>query len=197
MSTGGTYSLANVSVTANFSDSTNAVVTNVTWSGTSVSGMTFTAPISTGSVTLTCSYSENNVTKTTSFVVTVTGAAPSRRFVKDVNGIVTDSQTGLQWLEADTRIYPTSWYYTASWTASLSVGGGGWRMPTMAELRLLSTDEGAFSGMAVWSAEIVTADDPATANDESTARVFYFGFEGVDSRYEVGRLYYPHPIAVR
>jgi len=59
----------------------------------------------------------------------------SDRFTKDSQGIITDKQTGLQWFVGPEK--GTSWEEAQSWVHSLSVGGGGWRMPTMSELRFL------------------------------------------------------------
>lgn len=51
------------------------------------------------------------------------------RFSRDQNGIISDSLTGLQWLEGPDL--PTSWEQAQAWTASLSEG---WRTPTLEEL---------------------------------------------------------------
>ncbi|MBF0548597.1 MAG: hypothetical protein HQM08_29475 [Candidatus Riflebacteria bacterium] len=66
-----TYNLGGITVTANYSDSTTAAVTTGTWSGTGVSGTTYTAPGASGNVTVTCSYSEGGVTKTADVAVTI------------------------------------------------------------------------------------------------------------------------------
>lgn len=54
------------------------------------------------------------------------------RFSRDENGIVTDTQTGLQWLEGPEQ--PTSWKQAQAWIASL---GNRWRTPTIKELSAL------------------------------------------------------------
>jgi len=69
--TGGTYNLASVAVTVTYEDLSTAIVTNASWSGTGISGLTFAAPTITGSVPLTCSYTEIGVTKTAVFTVNV------------------------------------------------------------------------------------------------------------------------------
>ena len=54
------------------------------------------------------------------------------RFLRDAGGIITDRQTGLQWLEGPDR--PTSWEQAQAWISGL---GGDWRTPTLAELSAL------------------------------------------------------------
>ena len=47
-----------------------------------------------------------------------------------------DKNTGLEWLAGPDK--PTNWYDAKKWVESLTaVAGGGWRMPTMEELRTL------------------------------------------------------------
>ncbi len=57
------------------------------------------------------------------------------RFVAYDNGIVMDNRTGLEWIAGPDR--DTTWDEARSWVQSLSVKGGGWRMPTREELRTL------------------------------------------------------------
>ncbi|MBU4232795.1 MAG: DUF1566 domain-containing protein [Proteobacteria bacterium] len=54
------------------------------------------------------------------------------RFTKADNGVITDSVTGLDWYVAPNR--DNNWHQAKAWTESLTVAGGGWRMPTVAEL---------------------------------------------------------------
>ncbi|MFZ2960768.1 MAG: hypothetical protein WA705_28155 [Candidatus Ozemobacteraceae bacterium] len=67
----GTYNLSGITVTATYSDSTHATVTG-TWSGTGVSGTTYTAPSAAGNATIVCTYIENGITKTANVAVTIT-----------------------------------------------------------------------------------------------------------------------------
>ncbi len=47
-----------------------------------------------------------------------------------------DKNTGLEWLAGPDK--PTNWYDAKKWVESLTaVAGGGWRMPTMEELKTL------------------------------------------------------------
>jgi hypothetical protein len=55
------------------------------------------------------------------------------RFHFSTNGIIQDAQTGLEWLVGPDR--DTSWEEARSWVAGLMIDGGGWRMPTINELK--------------------------------------------------------------
>lgn len=57
------------------------------------------------------------------------------RFTKAANGVITDSVTGLEWYVGPNQ--DNTWHEAKAWTESLSVAGGGWRLPTMAELKAL------------------------------------------------------------
>ncbi len=57
------------------------------------------------------------------------------RFVKAADGVITDTETGLQWdVGPDTN---TTWYQALAWISGLSAGGNGWRMPSTEELKTL------------------------------------------------------------
>lgn len=58
---------------------------------------------------------------------------PDVRFIIKSNGVILDKKTGLEWYAGPDQ--DTSWWKTKSWIESLAVEGGGWRLPTMAELR--------------------------------------------------------------
>jgi len=93
-------------------------------------------------------------------------------YVAYANGIVRDTNTGLEWKAGPDE--NTTWNKARSWVQSLNLDGGGWRMPTMDELaelykkgagdrnmtRLLKT-----TGWWVWSGE---------TKGSSTARYFDF-----------------------
>jgi len=51
------------------------------------------------------------------------------------NGVVKDTLTGLEWVAGPDR--RTSWEEARTWAQELAVDGGGWRMPTIEELRTL------------------------------------------------------------
>jgi uncharacterized caspase-like protein len=49
------------------------------------------------------------------------------------NGIVKDTKTGLEWKAGPDK--DTDWNEARSWVESLNLDGGGWRMPTLDELK--------------------------------------------------------------
>lgn len=55
------------------------------------------------------------------------------RFIAYNNGIVKDTKMGLEWIAGPDR--NTTWYEAKRWVAGLRVDGGGWRMPTIKELK--------------------------------------------------------------
>ena len=59
----------------------------------------------------------------------------SNRFIQHETGVVKDKKTGLEWFAGPDR--NTTWYEAKAWVESLSVSGGGWRMPTSVELGTL------------------------------------------------------------
>jgi hypothetical protein len=114
-------------------------------------------------------------------------AAP--RFTKDSDGVITDSVTGLQWYVNPSPA--NTWHQAKAWAEHLTVAGGGWRLPTMAELKGIY-QKGASGtnmdplfeahGVWVWSGEVV---DPMFAR----GLAFYNGWEWVHGmNYGYGRL---------
>lgn len=62
------------------------------------------------------------------------------RFSKNFHGVIRDKETGLEWFVGPNQ--DMSWRQAEAWAKGLPVGGGGWRLPTIAELRtLLGTGE--------------------------------------------------------
>ncbi|MFC1489307.1 DUF1566 domain-containing protein [Thermodesulfobacteriota bacterium] len=55
------------------------------------------------------------------------------RFHLSDNGIVKDSQTGLEWISGPDK--DISWEEARLWVKSLTIDGGGWRLPTIDELK--------------------------------------------------------------
>jgi hypothetical protein len=72
-------------------------------------------------------------------------------FSVDNAGIITDTATSLQWYDGPDK--DTTWDQANSWVAVLTVGGGGWRMPTRAELKDLYS-KGVRRNNLVWSGEL-------------------------------------------
>ena len=54
-------------------------------------------------------------------------------------GVVADGNTGLEWITGPKSL---SWEEAKTWAENLSVGGGGWHLPTLHELQ---------TGMFAWS----------------------------------------------
>lgn len=54
------------------------------------------------------------------------------RFIKYANGVVWDTDSGLEWYAGPDR--NINWYEAKKWVENLNVAGGGWRMPTIREL---------------------------------------------------------------
>ena len=66
-------------------------------------------------------------------------------YEKFPTGIVFDSSTGLEWYVGKRKL--VSWKEAKSWVKGLQVGGGGWRMPTIEELRTLYADGVGYRNM--------------------------------------------------
>jgi hypothetical protein len=93
-------------------------------------------------------------------LVSAKADASDSRFEKLSTGIVRDTKIGLEWYAGPDK--NTVWDDAKGWVAGLRVDGGGWRMPTRAELRSLYI-KGAgkrnmtplleTTGWLVWSSE--------------------------------------------
>ena len=83
------------------------------------------------------------------------------RFTKADNGVITDRETGLEWY---VNPNPDQKFREAkAWAEGLTVAGGGWRLPTMAELKAIyQKDASAYhmdplfqvKGAWAWSGEL-------------------------------------------
>jgi len=69
------------------------------------------------------------------FLATIINCSADERFSRTADGVITDSQTNLQWLPGPDR--DTSYYEAERWVPAQTVAGGGWRLPTREELRTL------------------------------------------------------------
>jgi hypothetical protein len=112
-----------------------------------------------------------------------------KRFTKGAHGVITDSVTGLEWYVGPNR--DNTWHQAKAWTESLVVAGGGWRLPTILELKGLYQKGASANNMDpifqangawVWSGQL---------HDASSAWGFAFysgqeGWHGLD--YAYGRL---------
>jgi hypothetical protein len=95
------------------------------------------------------------------------------QYVSYKNGIVYDEKTNLEWIVGPDK--DTTWDEAKAWVESLSVEGGGWRMPTKEELKALyKKGAGSFNitpllkttGGWVWSGKT-----------EGVSSAWYFSFE--------------------
>jgi hypothetical protein len=111
------------------------------------------------------------------------------RFTQSQDGVITDNVTGLEWYINPDR--DNTWRQAKAWAESLAVAGGGWRLPTLAELKGLY-QKGASAvhmdplfrlpGAYVWSGDL---KDPQFA----WGFAFYSGLEGWHSvNYGFGRV---------
>ncbi len=57
------------------------------------------------------------------------------RFTKAQNGVITDHVTGLEWYVGPSP--DNNWHEAKAWTENLTVAGGGWRLPTVPELKAI------------------------------------------------------------
>ncbi|MFZ4439500.1 MAG: DUF1566 domain-containing protein [Syntrophales bacterium] len=97
--------------------------------------------------------------------VSVECATAADRFVKNNDGTVTDTQTGLMWADKDNGS-SIDWNHAREYCDVYNGGGkSGWRMPTIDEIGKLY-NSGAYgsvikkTGYAVWVSEI-RGNDPA------------------------------------
>jgi hypothetical protein len=56
-------------------------------------------------------------------------------YIAYATGVVYDKNTGLEWYAGPD--WDTNWYEAKRWVESLEIAGGGWRMPTIKELKSL------------------------------------------------------------
>ena len=116
------------------------------------------------------------------FVTDVSAKQEQRFVLLKSTGIVKDTKTGLEWKVGPDK--DTNWNEARSWVKNLKLKGGGWRMPTLVELKGLH-QKGAGSmnmtpllkttGWQVWSNKL---------KDSSFAWGFYYvcGGKGWDGR---------------
>ena len=116
-------------------------------------------------------------------------AAAQVRFTKAANGVISDRTTGLEWYVGPSG--DNTWHAAREWAASLTVAGGGWRLPTIKELKAIYQPGASRNNMDplfqaggawAWSGEL--------RNDWSVwGYAFYNGLEGWHSmNYGNGRV---------
>lgn len=132
-------------------------------------------------------------------VLTLGEIRAESRFETFVSGMVRDTKSGLDWYAGPDK--NTSWDEAKSWTENLRIYGGGWRMPTRAELKSLY-QKGAGSrnmtplmrntGWFVWTVEGWTGQ--GGGDGKAWAVDFGDGREVLESR---NSSYYKRAFAVR
>jgi hypothetical protein len=91
------------------------------------------------------------------------------RFTLSKAGVITDSKTGLQWVPANGQAM--NHYQAEGYVKNLNLDGGGWRLPTIAELSQLHPLDSLFNATDsnwAWSSELCNNYGSAGA------RNFYF-----------------------
>lgn len=77
------------------------------------------------------------------------------RFTLSKAGVITDSKTGLQWSPSNGQAM--NHYQAEGYVRSLNLDGGGWRLPTIAELRQIHPVHPMLSATSdnwAWSSEL-------------------------------------------
>jgi uncharacterized caspase-like protein len=110
------------------------------------------------------------------------------------NTIIYDPSTGLEWFVGPDK--NTTWYEAQAWIQQLTVEGGGWRMPTIAELKsIYKKGTGArnmdsvfkTTGWVVWSGEM-----------RGSSSAWHFSFNrGYETWVNCSNSYYRRAFAVR
>jgi hypothetical protein len=109
------------------------------------------------------------------------------RFTKAENGVITDHTTGLDWYVGREN----NWHQAKAWVENLNVAGGGWRLPTVAELKALYQPGASANNMdPLFHTTVVWAWSGELHNSWSVwGYAFYNGLEGWHSMsYGNGRL---------
>lgn len=100
------------------------------------------------------------------------------RFTQAASGVITDSLTGLDWYVGPN--HDNNWHEAKAWIENLALDGGGWRMPTIPELKAIYQNGASpynldplfkTTGVWVWSGQL---HNPWSA----WGYAFYNGLEG-------------------
>ncbi len=109
------------------------------------------------------------------------------RFTKAPDGVITDQVTGLDWYVGKEN----TWREAKTWVEGLSVAGGGWRLPTMAELKAIYQPGASANNMdPLFQTTVAWAWSSEPRNDWSVwGLAFYNNLQGWHSmNYGNGRL---------
>lgn len=102
------------------------------------------------------------------------------RFTARKNGVILDTKHGLEWFVGPDK--DTTWDEAKSWVESLSVDGGGWRMPTRDELSSLYTKGVGSQNMS----PLLKTTGGFVWTDETVSSSYAWGF-----CFEIGDAYWP------
>jgi S1-C subfamily serine protease len=94
------------------------------------------------------------------------------RFTKARNGVISDNATDLEWYVGPDQV---TWYQTKAWAENLTAAGGGWRMPTLPELKAIWQQRAGIDNRGqehlidtwVWSGQLINASSVRIFNFES------------------------------
>jgi hypothetical protein len=115
------------------------------------------------------------------------------RFTLQKSGVLTDSKMGLQWAPSNRQ--GMDHYAAEAYVKNLNLAGGGWRLPTIAEMREIYSVHTAINvtpDKHAWSSEVV--------NGGEDANIFYFHSGGnatFQSRRHMDNYNYTQVLAVR
>ncbi len=119
----------------------------------------------------------------------VGGGGEQPRFTRAANGVISDHATGLDWYVCPNG--DSTWHQAKAWAEGLSVDGGGWRLPTMPELKAIYQPGASANNMdPAFQTTVAWAWSGQLNNDWSVwGLAFYNGVEGWHSmNYGNGRL---------
>lgn len=102
------------------------------------------------------------------------------RYTISKDGVIKDSKTGLEWAPAPAQ--SMNWFQADSYARGLRLAGGGWILPTRAELRGIydkSTESGADPAFHVDSAVVWTSEFESHNANRDFSTVCLFNFKNV------------------
>ncbi len=117
-----------------------------------------------------------------------TKTSGQRRFHPQTSGTVLDQATGLEWYAG--KDIQTTWDEAEQWVSSLGLNGGGWRMPTVKELKAIyEQGKGTrnmppglrTTGWFIWSGEQVPGEPAARGFDFSHAQSYSYDYGILDT----------------
>ncbi len=110
-------------------------------------------------------------------------------YVAYASGVVRDTKTGLEWVAGPDK--DTNWGEAKQWVDNLTVAGGGWRMPTIDELKTLyEKDRGSrnmtplleTTGRYLWSGETKGSTSASSFDFNGGYRFWYDRSDSTNDR---------------